>query len=143
MIKEEILKRLKENNEITQILPGNYISFFKRIGNNKSVNKIMDVKPDYFIKYHDNSASCLFFIENAFMAFSYLSKLAVLKMLNCEFDFKSVIFYSKNSKLIESEEKGLISEKKSMNNADATEYINRLISDFEQKIGKRIILNIE
>jgi hypothetical protein len=143
MIREEILKKLKEDSEIRQVLPGDYIGFFKRIGINKSVNKIMNIKPDYFIEYYDNSSSCLFFIENAFEAFSHLSKLAVLKMLNCEFDFKSVIFYSKNSKLIESEEKGIISEKKSINNADAIDYINRLIYDFEQKIGKKIILNIK
>ncbi|MFA5303078.1 MAG: hypothetical protein WC393_00890 [Candidatus Nanoarchaeia archaeon] len=143
MEKEEILKKLKEKNEIKQIVPGDYIGFFKRIGDNKSVTKIMDFKPDYFIDYFDNSKDCLFFVENAFIAFSFLSKLAVLKMLNCEFDFKKIIFYSKDSKLMESEEKGIISEKKIVTNLDAMDYIKELIEYFEQKTGKKIVLNIE
>jgi hypothetical protein len=143
MEKEGILKKLKEKNEVKQIVPGNYIGFFKRIGDNKSVAKIMDFKPDYFIYYFDNSKDCLFFVDNAFIAFSFLSKLAVLKMLNCEFDFKKIIFYSKDSKLIESEEKGVICEKKMVNNSDALDYIKELIEYFEQKIGKKIVLSIE
>ena len=140
MIKEEILSRLREKNNIIE---GSYISFFKRIGNNKSVSKIMNFKPDYFIQHEDNSFDCLFFIEKPFEAFNHLSKLAVLKMLSCEFDFRSIIFYSKNYKLIEYEERGLISEKKNINALDSIDYINKLIAEFEQKIGKKIILNIE
>lgn len=143
MIKEEVLKLLKEKNEVKQIIIGDYIGFFKRIGDNKSVTKIMDFKPDYFIDYFDNSKDCLFFVDNAFLIFNHLSKLVVLKMLNCEFDFKKIIFYSKDSKLMESEERGLILEKKIVNNLDALDSINELIDYFEQKIGKKIILNIE
>jgi hypothetical protein len=143
MLKEEILKKLKENNEVMDVVPGDYLGFFKRIGENKSVIKVMDVKPDYFIKYFDNSVDCLFFAREAFEIFNYLSKLSVLKSLNCEFDFKNIVFYSNNSKLLEHEQKGVISERKIISALDAINSINELIFEFEKKIGKKIILNIE
>ena len=143
MLKEEILKQLKEKNEVKEIIPGDYLGFFKRIGENKSVNKIMDVKPDYFIKYFDDSIDCLFFVKDAFLMFNYLSKLAVLKMLNSEFDFKKLIFYSENSRLMDSEERGIITEKNKISALDAYDSIKDLIKDFEEKIGRKIELNID
>jgi len=143
MLKEKILKNLRENSETREILAGDYLSFFKRIGENKSVTKVMDLKPDYFIVSFDGSIDCLFFVKNAFVIFEYLSKLAVLKMLGSEFDFKTLIFYSENSNLVESEERGVISERKKVSALDASNFINSLILDFEKKIGKKIILNIE
>jgi hypothetical protein len=143
MIKEEILKRLKEKNEVKQVLPGDYLDFFKRIGDNKSVTKTMNIKPDYFIEYFDNSKDCLFLVDDTFMMFNYLSKLAILKMLNCEFDFKKILFYSNDLKLISSIEKGIISEKKMITTLDSINYINDLVDYFEQKIGKKILLNIK
>jgi len=143
MDKKKILESLKEKNEVMEILPGEYLGFFKRIGDNKSVAKVMDLKPDYFIKYFDNSIDCVFFIKSAFEAFSHLSKMAVLKMLNCELDFKSAIFYAPDSAVFQSEERGVFLEKKSVNAADSFGKIRFLLDDFEKKIGKKIILNIE
>ncbi|MDD5499446.1 MAG: hypothetical protein PHT91_01045 [Candidatus Nanoarchaeia archaeon] len=142
MQKEEVLKKLKERNDIKEISNGDYINFFKRIGHNKSVTKVMNFKPDYFITYFDNSFDCLFFIKNAFEAFSHLAKLQVLKSLNCELDFKSIIFYAKNSKLLKSTEMGFFAEKKSVDALGAFDKVSGLILEFEKKTGKKINLNI-
>jgi len=140
---EEILKKLRENDDVKEVVSGDYLSFFKRIGDNKSVTKVMDFKPDYFVNYFDGSFDCVVFTDNVFSVFSHLSKLLIFKRLNCELDFKSIIFYSKESKLLESEDLGLITEKKKVDTLDAKNFILELINDFEKRLGKKVVLHIE
>lgn len=142
MIKEEVLKKIKEKNDTYNVVPGEYLGFFKKIGDNKSVSKVMNVKPDFFIMHENSSYDCLFFEKSAFMAFFHLSKLLILKELGCEFDFSSLIIYADSQKLVKAEEKGITNEKKETFEADAYDKINQALDYYRQKLGKKIELNI-
>ncbi len=136
--REKILKKLREDSEIREISSGDYLGFFKRIGSNKSVAKVMNVKPDYFANYYDLSYDCIFFQKSAFSCFEILTKLAVLKNIGCEFDFKRAVFYCNDSKLLNSKSLGAINEESSLMASDAMPDILKLVDYFKGIIGKRI-----
>ena len=136
------MENLKKENDAKSIEEGDFMDYLKRIGENKSVAKVMDFKPDYFLRHSDDSFDCVFFIKNPFASFYHLSKLYALKQLNCEFDFKKIIFIALDSKLIESKEIGIVLEKNAVNCSDIKNLIYSMIDDYSKKIGKKIELII-
>ncbi len=136
--REKILKKLREDSEIKDIVSGDYLGFFKRIGSNKSVAKVMNVKPDYFAQYSDLSYDCIFFQKSAFSCFEILAKLAVLKKIGCEFDFKRAVFYCNDSKLLNSKSLGIINEESSSMASHEMPAILEFVDYFKGIIGKKI-----
>ncbi|MBN1923817.1 MAG: hypothetical protein JW791_03595 [Nanoarchaeota archaeon] len=140
---EKLLKEIKSWDDTVSVEKGDYLTFFKRIGDKKSVTKSVNIKPDFVVNELNNGVSYVFVIETAFDAFKILSKFLFFKKLGVPLDFKKLYFFvEENEELLISEEHGLINTENKMTSEDLWDNILSLVKDYEEKLEKEIILKI-
>lgn len=139
--REKIVKELEEEEDAKEVIEGDYINIFKRIGYDKSVIKTLNVKPDYIINELEGAQDYVFIVREFFDVFKTINKFLLFKNLGVPLDFKKLIFYiEEDEELYINEEKGIITTENKYSTNDLWKNLLKLVEDAEQKLQKIIIL---
>ncbi|PIU63475.1 hypothetical protein COZ55_00435 [archaeon CG_4_8_14_3_um_filter_38_5] len=143
LLKEKVLKDIKENNDVKEVEEGDYITIFKRVGDGRIVRKTLNVKPDFIIHEFNNAVDYAFINTNLFDTFKVLNKLLLFRELNTPMDFKKLYFYTEHHEEVYiNREEGIIVNETKYSTKELWNQVINLVKRYERKLQKEIILKI-
>ena len=70
LLKEKVRNLLKEDDKISSVEEGEYITVDKKLGSNKRVHKILNIKPEFTAYEVSGGIDYVFLVKNVFDSFN-------------------------------------------------------------------------
>ncbi|VVB74384.1 Uncharacterised protein [Candidatus Tiddalikarchaeum anstoanum] len=145
MLKEELVEKISKKFEregrVKDVIKGDYINNYKKIGAYKAVSKTLNFKPDLIIEYENSGVDYVFILGSLVECLGVLGKIALFKEMQIDLDCKSIRFYyTDDDYLYKAEEMGLATSQETYKISDEPNKLSNLIAWYSDKIGKQIII---
>jgi len=142
-MEEKIKKELLKDEKIKEVFVGEYINVFRKVGDNKTINKSLNLKPDFITSRIPNGVDYVFVMNSIFDIFKVLNKILIFKISGILLECSNLIFFITENELVYlTETKSFINEKSEVRANDLIVPIEKLATEFSKRIDKRIIINL-
>lgn len=133
---------IEKEYDTKEVIKGDFLKTFKHIGEYKTINTLINLKPDLIVYKIKGQKQYVFIVDDLFECFKVLSKILLLKQSSIFLESKEVIFYVKNNvECFIKEEKGFLVERRVFDSNNLKNEINGVIKFFEIKLDMKIDIN--